>query len=357
MKEKNQINNLTEEIEFLEKKKRNLFTEIKSKQLVEDTNIDSMIIDLREAKVNGNHSEAVRIIRNLNDALNTKIHLDTRSLPEQITDYARSSSPIKYPWDIDLYMKNGGFHVFGARPGVGKTTLACNFCYQAFLSKQPSVFFSFEQIEADIWIKLIQFYLSDKLNENVKFYELMSCFRDSHSLPGLYKKVSDALIDMKPHIKVIDASGWTIRDISSAYEECKNDFGARRIRYAVIDYIQRVRPSKESGNSKLEKIESVIMDLTAKVKRTNSAWIVLSQLTRRPNQEKNAHPDSSWFKETGTIEEDATQAIILQRESDETGRYKDVVDMHVVKNRYGRTGMYDLLMEESSGLITRQAHR
>ena len=354
MKENDKIKSIQQDIEELTKKKAELIQEIKEREFSSDINIDDMILRFREAKSKGDIAEANRILGNLNDAVKITVKTDNRSLPEQITDYAKSSSPIKYPWDMDLYMKNGGSHIFGARPGVGKTTIALNFIYQSFKRNQPSIFYSFEQVEPDIWIRLIQFYLYDKHNKQTKYNDILQSFRRNQEFGELHKQVSIALEEMKEQIVVIDSTGWTVQDISASYEHQKNNFGARRIQYVVVDYIQRVRPSRNSGSTKLEKIEGIVMDLTSKVKRTNSAWIILSQLTRQRNDIKNQLPDSSWFKETGTIEEDATQAIILTREKDTNGSYTPTIGMHVVKNRYGTIGEYNLRMNMPTGYIERQ---
>ncbi|ATN95078.1 replicative DNA helicase [Leptospira phage LE4] len=353
MQDSDKVKSIQDEIQNLSRQREEIIADIKAKKFTNDVNIDNLILDLREAKKEGNHSQAIRILENLNDAVKIKIADDNRSLPEQITDYAKSSNPIKYPWDLDLWMKNGGSHILGARPGVGKTTLALNFCYQSFKAKQPSIFYSFEQVSADIWIKLLQFYLSDVYDQQTKYNEILGAFRRSEQFKELHNKISEALEQMKEHIVVVDATGWTVQDISASYEEQRNNLGARRIQYVVVDYIQRVRPGRGSGSTKLEKIEGIVMDLTSKIKRTNSAWIILSQLTRQRNDVKNQTPDSSWFKETGTIEEDATQAVILQRQKDSAGAYSDILEMHVVKNRYGRVGEYTVKMETSTGFITR----
>jgi len=123
---------------------------------------------------------------------------------------------------------------------------------------------------------------------------------------------------------------------------------------ALIDYLQIIRPEKESirNDRRLQVIETIEL-LTEKAKRTPAAWIIAAQTNRGSHQaakKSDSAPDHSSFQESAAIEQNAGLAMTLHRPENEYNKLK----INISKNRFGKLTEAELSIDPVSGAIIGQ---
>ncbi len=265
----------------------------------------------------------------------------------------------------DLDTKLGGFHpsdliIIAGRPSMGKTSLATNIAFNiakdAHLNndKNSSILFfslemSSEQLATRVLSEQAKISSSDirrgSLSEN-DLDSLVSVSRDILEIP-LY-------IDDTPAINVAS--------ISSRARKLKRKHGLGAV---VIDYLQLVRPSKNSKNeTRVLEISDITQNLKALAKELNIPIIALSQLSRQVEQRDDKKPQLSDLRESGSIEQDSDVVMFIFREeyyleknepalgtSDYIEWQQKMEEIHgqadllIAKQRHGPTGNIKLSFE------------
>jgi replicative DNA helicase len=113
----------------------------------------------------------------------------------------------------------------------------------------------------------------------------------------------------------------------------------------IIDFLQRMRSQQFTTSKQREMFDYMSNKLTDYFQKSNMFLLGIAQLNREAETQgrnPNANPPMlSNIKHCGTLEEDASAVIMLQRDqiSDDHDGYKftDDVLLYVRKNRYGET--------------------
>ena len=233
---------------------------------------------------------------------------------------------------VDLDEITGGLHpgqmvVVAARPAVGKSTLALDFCRAASVRHgATSVIFSLEMTRHEITTRLIS------AEAKVSLAKL----RGGHLADHDWGRVSAAM----PRIVgapfyIDDSPNMTMTEIRAKARRLRQN---QDLRLVVIDYIQLMSSGRRVENRQVEVSEfSRQMKLLAK--ELEVPVVALSQLNRGPEQRTNKRPMLSDLRESGAIEQDADIVILLHREDmyeRESVRLGEA-DMIVAKHRNGVT--------------------
>lgn len=122
---------------------------------------------------------------------------------------------------------------------------------------------------------------------------------------------------------------------------------ARYLQYAhgldmvIIDYIQLLGGSNKKGYSnRTEEVSEVTRHLKKTAKELQIPVIALSQLSRAVEARQNKRPMLSDLRESGSIEQDADQVLMLYRDEYYNAASEDngVAEIIVAKNRGGPAG-------------------
>lgn len=230
--------------------------------------------------------------------------------------------------------------VIAARPSMGKTTFLLNTLKHSVINQKRTVLFSLEMSKERIIDKLIcivlgintQKYLSGNINDD----ELNSILSLRNS------KVFDYLI-------IDDTAGITPAYINKFLKKSEYEYG--KIEIIGIDYIQLMSSGKKRENRQQE-ITTISAELKAIFKTYNIPGIVLSQLSRSPENRQNKRPLMSDLRESGSIEQDADIVSFLYREDyyspDSIEGYTEFI---ISKNRMGPTGTINLMFDREQGIF------
>lgn len=233
-----------------------------------------------------------------------------------------------YP-DLDRYargLKPGQMIVLAARPSIGKTSLAMNIAdHVAIELKQPVGVFSLEMTKQELTLRLV----AARAKRDVSKQLLME---DAPALTVASSKLSAA------PLYIDDTSGLTIMQLRAKARRMVQRFG---IKLFVIDYLQLMGNGSRRGENRQAEITQVSNGVKAMAKELNVPVIVLSQLNRAIEKDKNRKPMLSDLRESGSIEQDADAVWILYNEkSDEENAAENIVPVNckIAKNRGGSTG-------------------
>jgi len=230
----------------------------------------------------------------------------------------------------------GNLIIIGARPGVGKTSMALNIARNVVKSDSPVGFISLEMTSLELIEKLIT--MEGKIDGSVlKRSEIdKSVFSNAISLKSKIEQWPLFISDADRNI--LESLIHRTRMLVSRY----------KIKLLVIDYLQLIVSGKltENRNNEISTITRALKQLAQKEK---IPIILLSQLNRASNKSK---PQLSGLKDSGAIEQDANIVILLHANYE---KQPNVLGAYVAKNRSGRTGPFKLTFLRENGLIANYA--
>jgi replicative DNA helicase len=227
--------------------------------------------------------------------------------------------------------------VFGARPGIGKTSLAVNICnHISGIWKEPSAVFSMEMSEEELGMRMI----CSKAEVNQRRYKTHPTQTDTLKLDQARQHLKNA------PIFVDDAPNLTVSRIAARVRSIKNKHGLGII---IVDYLQLCDSEPNSGRTREEKISSISRGLKKVAKSLNVPVICLAQLNREVERE-NRRPRKSDLRESGAIEQDADVIGLLHQDEEmeqKTGLDSGTqVELIIAKHRNGdTTKVGDIMLE------------
>ena len=210
--------------------------------------------------------------------------------------------------------------IIGARPGVGKTTLALQIAEYIASKGIETAFISLEMSDFQIIQKMIT------TKTRVNSYKMRLGTLETQDLEKI--GIAGAEIAELPIHLVTRAR--TIQHIENIVRKLKNksDLGL-----LVIDYIQLIK-----NNSKFNNREQEVSDITRTLKllslELDIPIIGLCQLNRNASK---AEPTLADLRESGSIEQDADNVLFLYRENENEENIVDVT-LKIAKQRAGETG-------------------
>jgi replicative DNA helicase len=224
----------------------------------------------------------------------------------------------------------GDLIIIAARPSMGKTTLAMNFCQNNIKPDDfPIVIFSMEQPQAQ---------LVDRLVSSMSGipYQVMKRGQmdDSH-----WPRVSVALADIgRSNLIICDKGGLTPEKMAAFLRRVKRERGG--VRMIMADYLQKMHAAGYGDNRNRE-IGACSGSAKEFAKEYACPFLMLSQLSKRVEQRPNKRPMMSDLRDSGEIEQDADMVIMPYRDEvynpDSTD--KGTAELIVTKSRNGEIGV------------------
>lgn len=234
--------------------------------------------------------------------------------------------------DLDFALGNGLWPgevtVLSGTPGTGKTALALQIARHVDRERGPVLFHSLEMPKRQLANRLI----SQEARVDGNRIRIMRLNGDDMAA---INAAGQAISAGRLHIE--DASSPTIGDIARNARRMKRKQGLALL---VIDYLQLVRPV-ERGDSREREVNDVSKAMLALAKDLEIPILALASLNRASESRgKAARPTIRQLRESGAIESDAHNVLLLYREdleSPECDR-KGLCDVIIGKQRNGMTG-------------------
>ena len=249
----------------------------------------------------------------------------------------------------DLDKMTSGLHggemvVIAARPSMGKTSLAMNIAeYVAIEQRLPVGVFSLEMTSESLVLRM----LCSRSRVNLRnVREGFLAERDFPKLTGSAGKLANS------PLFIDDSSALSILQLRAKARRMWQQYG---IKLFVVDYLQLLHSTARRADNRQQEIADISSGIKSLAKELSVPVIVLSQLNRELEREKNRKPRLSDLRESGAIEQDADVVGLLYRPSsgdDEesgSGAEEDAIPMNllIAKQRNGPTGDVNLTFLKS----------
>ena len=237
----------------------------------------------------------------------------------------------------DLDEKTSGFQrsdlvIVAARPAMGKTAFALNIAQQSAVKYGSSVIiFSLEMSKEQLGQRLLA------MQARVEMQKLKQGDLDRKD----WDRITMALDELNStKIVIDDTPGISIMEMRNKCRRLKAEQGLDLI---VIDYLQLMSMQGKTDNRQQE-ISTISRNLKLLAREMDCALIVLSQLSRAPEQRQDHRPILSDLRESGSIEQDADIVVFLYRDDyyNENTDKPGVCEVNIAKHRSGPTDKIEL---------------
>ncbi|WP_449479356.1 replicative DNA helicase [Streptomyces abikoensis] len=234
-------------------------------------------------------------------------------------------------------LQAGQLIVIGARPAMGKSTLALDFARSASITHgKTSAFFSLEMSRDEITERLYS------AEARVALHHIRAGSVADDDLKRLAARTPS--IQAAP-LLIDDSPNLSMMEIRSRARRIKQTQGLDLV---VVDYLQLMQSgSSRRAENRQQEVSDMSRSLKLLAKELELPIIALSQLNRGPEQRTEKRPVISDLRESGSIEQDADVVILLHREDQyekESPRAGEA-DLIVAKHRNGPTATITLAFQ------------
>lgn len=241
----------------------------------------------------------------------------------------------------DLDKKTAGFQkgdlvIIGARPAMGKTTLAENLAYNvATINKKAVLFFSMEMAKNEIVDRIISD-VSGVDNWNI---------RTGNISDEEFSRIGDALGEMSEvPLLLDDTSSMTILELRNKARRAAHD---NDIGMIIVDYLQLIQGSDRYAGNRVQEVTEISRGLKTLARELEIPVIALAQLSRSVTGREDPRPVLSDLRESGSIEQDADLVMFLHRpdyynQNKEGYEETHITELIIAKHRHGGVGKIEL---------------
>ena len=222
--------------------------------------------------------------------------------------------------------------IIAARPGMGKTAFALNVAAQSAVKAKASVLiFSLEMSQEQLGQRLIA------MQARVESEKLKKGNLERKD----WDRINVALDELnETKIVIDDTPGISIMEMRNKCRRLKAEQGLDLV---VIDYLQ-LMTFDGRADSRQQEVSALSRHLKLLAREMDCPVIVLSQLSRAPEQRQDKRPMLSDLRESGSIEQDADIVIFLYRDDyyNENSEKPGVCEVNLAKHRSGPTERLEL---------------
>ena len=240
-------------------------------------------------------------------------------------------------------MQRSDLVILGARPALGKSTLALNMCLNAAKNGSTAGVFSLEMSCEQLAMRILS----------------AEAGIDSHRLRlGLYTMAEEQrMIDAIGHLSdlpvyIDDSPFQSMVEMRSKSRRLSLEHGLDLL---VVDYMQLVQgQGRGFSANRVQEISEISRSLKGLARDLNIALIACSQLSRLVENRPSHRPMLSDLRDSGSIEQDADVVMFIHREDLYTTEEeweqqrpgqpypRNIADIIVAKHRNGPTGSIQL---------------
>ena len=222
--------------------------------------------------------------------------------------------------------------IVAARPAMGKTAFALNIAQQSAVKAGSSVIiFSLEMSKEQLGQRLLA------MQARVEMQKLKQGDLDRKD----WDRITMALDELNnTKIVIDDTPGISVMEMRNKCRRLKAEQGLDLV---VVDYLQLMSLQGKTDNRQQE-ISTISRNLKLLAREMDCPVIVLSQLSRAPEQRQDHRQILSDLRESGSIEQDADIVIFLYRDDyyNENTDKPGVCEVNIAKHRSGPTDKVEL---------------
>lgn len=220
--------------------------------------------------------------------------------------------------------------IIGARPGVGKTTLALQIAEHIAERGTETAIISLEMSDTQVIQKLTS------RRARINSYKMRMGTLETKELEQI-GIVSAEIAELPIHLIT---KARTIQHIENIARKLKNK---NNLGLMVIDYIQLIK-NKGKFNSREQEVADITRTLKLLSLELNIPIIGLCQLNRNAARQE---PTLADLRESGAIEQDADNILFLYQEAESTETIVDIT-LKLAKQRAGEIGKINLKFNKAN---------
>lgn len=220
--------------------------------------------------------------------------------------------------------------IIGARPGVGKTTLALQIAEHIAEKGTEVAVISLEMSDTQIIQKMLA------KRTRINSYKMRMGTLETKELEQI--GIASAEIAKLPLHIITKAR--TLQHIENITRKLKNK---NNLGLMIIDYIQLIK-NKGKFNSREQEVADITRTLKLLSLELNIPIIGLCQLNRNATRQE---PTLADLRESGAIEQDADNVMFLYQEAESTETVVDIT-LKLAKQRAGEIGKIDLKFNKAN---------
>ncbi len=255
-------------------------------------------------------------------------------------------------------LRAGEMVVLAARPSMGKTSLAMNIAEHVALGhhdpdgRQHAVaIFSLEMSYESLVLRMLC------CRAEVSGFKLTGGYVSN----DIHRRLTAAAADLsKASLFIDDSGGLDVMELRARARRMKKKYGIELI---IIDYLQLLNCREVARQGRQLETSAISQNIKAMAKELKLPVIVLSQLSRAPEQRSGGgegKPKLSDLRDSGAIEQDADVVMMLRRPCKYPGTEgcedETLAMVDVVKQRNGPTGEVMLNFEDDFTRFRDRAH-
>lgn len=230
--------------------------------------------------------------------------------------------------------------VLGARPSLGKTTLALDIArHAAIQGKVPVAVFSLEMSKEQVIDRLISG------ESGVSLWKLRTGRIANDTEFSLIQASLDRLSNVP--IFIDDTPSPTILQMRAMARRLQVEHNGLGL--VVVDYLQLIQPRRSSDNM-VSQVTEISRGLKQLARELNVPVLALSQLSRAVDQRDNKRPQLYDLRESGSIEQDADVVMFIYRKDrhseNASEEEQNLTEILIAKHRNGPLGTVKLRFDQ-----------
>lgn len=269
---------------------------------------------------------------------------DDDILDQVIADLSGPKRYVATPW-TELTAAIGGWrtanlYVVGARPSVGKTTVATSIMLDAMRRGMLPLLFSMEMRREQITEKLLS------AVAGVDGARMLH-----HSLrEDDERNLAIAAEELRKHRFIIDdRSKLSVAQIRATIRAAQRT-GLPVL--PIVDYIQIVKPADSRSGDRRVEVDQIAQDSKDTTRDLDVPMVMLAQLNREVEGRAVAQPTLRDLREAGGIEQAADTVALLHRATNGSDEEQRRLDWFVAKARFGRVCTFSTRFEGEYSRVT-----
>ncbi len=218
--------------------------------------------------------------------------------------------------------RGGQFIVCGARPGIGKSSLALSHSLAAAKAGTPVLFFSLEMRASELASRVLAMEALVSLNHILGTYDIDSA-RMERLIQAQDRSTCPVLIDDEPC--------QTMSSISAVSRRAVKRHGVGLI---VVDYLQLIQLEGKGDRHDVQ-VGAISRQMKLLARQLDVPIICLAQLNRESEKRNGGRPQLSDLRDSGNIEQDADTVMLLWGQPYADGSEVQQVTVCIDKQRSG----------------------
>ena len=231
--------------------------------------------------------------------------------------------------DIYRGFKPGSMNTLAARPGRGKTALACQLALNAAIAGKQVVYWSYEMPFNQVVSRLVGNHSGEDLGH---YFETGQ--GDARAIANSTQAIAKSGIIIEDKV---DTNITQLRSQARRYAR------ENKAELFIVDYLGLIPPAYR-GKDRVREVGEISQALKKAALETGTPFLVLCQMNRSI-EERSGEPRLSDLRESGSIEQDSDTVSFLHMDENE----ENLTQLMVKKNRHGRTGKVGLNWTKYNG--------